>query len=392
MLERARRSRVLSLLSEACEIEHGLACSYLFAAFTLKRGQPEGLSFEQEQLVRKWAAQISFVATQEMLHLAQAWNLLQAIGGTPYHLHGVFPVERGELEVRVPMTLEGFSRQTLQRFLSWERPADLRADRRDFGEPQTTVGRIYAEIERLVREIPEDSLFIASRGLQIGPAIADFPDVAPIHDRASACRAIDAIRAQGEGSPQDRDDCHYGMFHSIALEFERAVAADSTFEPALAVVANPVRRPSPGGTLVADPTTLQVMALFDDLYGLAIRMLAWVFGAALPSDVRTRASARFAIDVMPVALRSLGELLTRMPSGRESLSAGPSFSIARHVPLPEDPRVTMRIVVERAREIEHDLLDAVGLPKLSSEHAAQLRRTAEKLTVLTSRLIDCGAG
>ena len=35
------------LLAQACELEHGLMCEYLFAQFTLKRTQQEGLSVQQ---------------------------------------------------------------------------------------------------------------------------------------------------------------------------------------------------------------------------------------------------------------------------------------------------------------------------------------------------------
>jgi hypothetical protein len=88
------RSELLSLLSEACELEHGLACSYLFTAFTLKQDTSEGgITWEQLQKVRLWAAQIYFVASQEMLHLALVWNILAAIGGTPYYLRPNFPQE-----------------------------------------------------------------------------------------------------------------------------------------------------------------------------------------------------------------------------------------------------------------------------------------------------------
>ncbi len=43
------RSKLLSLLSEACELEHGLACSYLFSAFSLKQELSEGLTWEQQR-------------------------------------------------------------------------------------------------------------------------------------------------------------------------------------------------------------------------------------------------------------------------------------------------------------------------------------------------------
>lgn len=38
------REQMLHLLAEAAEIEHILMCSYVYAAFSLKRGEAEGLS------------------------------------------------------------------------------------------------------------------------------------------------------------------------------------------------------------------------------------------------------------------------------------------------------------------------------------------------------------
>ncbi|MEX2170832.1 MAG: ferritin-like domain-containing protein [Pirellulales bacterium] len=100
------RAELLSLLSEACELEHGLTCSYLYTAFTLKQDLREGgLTWEQLQLVRKWAAQIYFVASEEMLHLGQAWNLLAAIGGTPYYLRPNFPQDARYYPIEADLVL-----------------------------------------------------------------------------------------------------------------------------------------------------------------------------------------------------------------------------------------------------------------------------------------------
>ena len=43
------REELIHFLSEASELEHGLCCCYLFAAFSLKRTADEGLT-ESEQL------------------------------------------------------------------------------------------------------------------------------------------------------------------------------------------------------------------------------------------------------------------------------------------------------------------------------------------------------
>jgi hypothetical protein len=37
------REELVYLLGQACEIEHGLMCEYLYAQFSLKRGPDEGL-------------------------------------------------------------------------------------------------------------------------------------------------------------------------------------------------------------------------------------------------------------------------------------------------------------------------------------------------------------
>src|SRR6266508_6340188 len=80
------REELVWLLTQACELEHGLMCEYLFAQFTLRRSQQEGLSAEQLAKVAGWEAVIVDVTKQEMLHLALATNLLTAIGAAP-HLH-----------------------------------------------------------------------------------------------------------------------------------------------------------------------------------------------------------------------------------------------------------------------------------------------------------------
>ncbi len=38
------REELVYLLGQACEIEHGLMCEYLYAQFSLKRGPDEGLT------------------------------------------------------------------------------------------------------------------------------------------------------------------------------------------------------------------------------------------------------------------------------------------------------------------------------------------------------------
>jgi hypothetical protein len=79
------REELIYLLSRASEIEHGLACVYLYAGYSLKSDAAEGgLTPEQAQTVISWKRKIARVAIEEMLHLAQVSNLLTAIGGAPH--------------------------------------------------------------------------------------------------------------------------------------------------------------------------------------------------------------------------------------------------------------------------------------------------------------------
>jgi hypothetical protein len=74
------REALIYMLCEAAELEHGIMCQYLFAAFSLKQSADEGLTEEELTAVRRWRQQVSHVATQEMLHLALVHNLLSAVG------------------------------------------------------------------------------------------------------------------------------------------------------------------------------------------------------------------------------------------------------------------------------------------------------------------------
>src|SRR5947208_6919173 len=119
------RFQLLTLLSEACELEHGLACCYLYAGCSLKQDLSEdGLSWEQLQKVRLWASQVFHVAAEEMLHLAQAWNLLTAIGGTPWYGRPNFPQSSSYYPLHLPLETKPFSLEALERFIAFEHPHD----------------------------------------------------------------------------------------------------------------------------------------------------------------------------------------------------------------------------------------------------------------------------
>src|SRR3954468_10346977 len=74
------REALIYMLCEAAELEHGIMCQYLFAAFSLKQSEDEGLTADELEAVTRWRRAIAHVATEEMLHLALVQNVLAAVG------------------------------------------------------------------------------------------------------------------------------------------------------------------------------------------------------------------------------------------------------------------------------------------------------------------------
>lgn len=85
------REELVNALSEAAELEHGLLAQYLFAAFSMKKREDEGINPRQQALISDWEATILQIAHQEMYHLASVCNLLSAIGGAPQFARPNFP-------------------------------------------------------------------------------------------------------------------------------------------------------------------------------------------------------------------------------------------------------------------------------------------------------------
>jgi hypothetical protein len=366
------RAQLLSLLSEACELEHGLLCSYLYSAFSLKQELSEGgFTWQQQQRMRLWAAQIYAVASEEMLHLAQAWNLLAAIGGTPYYYRPAYPVSARYYRLHLPLQLQPFGSAALKRFIMYELPAHVPPEEMaaQLGLPadqapssaDLTVGELYALARSGFHEIPERQLFVGSPDRQVGEDVVDFPDIVKVVDRRSADAAIAMIMEQGEGTTADHDDCHFGMFRKVLADFEaetaRSQAAGESFTPVRNVAENPVPRHRggrsvPGTTPIEHPYAREVAEYFDDVYELMLRMLQFVFSSCTDCGPVLRLFARTAIVVMPTVIKPLGEALTLLPL-REAgdLRAGPAFGMSRHVGLPVDPEVASVVVRERLEEL-----------------------------------------
>jgi Ferritin-like len=364
------RSDLLKLLSEAAELEHGIACSYLYAGFSLKRDLSEGgMTWQEQQMVRRWAAQIYFIASQEMLHLALVWNLTTAIGGTPYYLRPNFPQDSKYYPDRARLALEPFGVECLRRFILYERPAALRAEHEvrallaapgedaadiEFG----SIGELYALIESGFKSIPAQQLFIGSPAQQMTRDLVHFPDLVAVIDKETALTAIHTITHQGEGTLKDRDDSHFGAFLAILKELLDSKLRGANFAPARPALINPYSGLGSGygasANAIEDPLSQQVAGLFDSAYGLMLRMLAWSFEVENTGiEATVREFCRMAIDFMPRVLLPLGEGLMLMPAGERyrGRTAGPGFGLTRHVMLPAAADNALIMCRERLQEL-----------------------------------------
>ena len=391
----ASRSRLISLLSEACELEHGLACSYLFAAFSLKTEISEGLDWRQQQKTRLWAAEIYMVAAEEMLHLAQAWNILAAVGGSPYYLRPNFPQRRSYYGFGQPLALERFGDRSLRRFIDYEMPVDLLPVRGGAAPAEfRSVGELYGLIRSEIDQLPERVLFFAGSQGEMGPSEVHFPSIVAVRDISSAHAAIELITEQGEGVPKHRENSHYCTFLRIKRELDEEMERAEAFCPARPVLDNPVARRredwAAGGevSVIADPFARRACDLFDDIYTLMLRLLqhAFVHG---PSVTTTPVFAGLAIDAMATVIKPLGEGLALLPAGSDTdQRAGASFGLTRHAPLPPRPDIAVVVAAERAQELAATSAELAGsglAPAPLRAAAANIARIAGALASATSR-------
>ena len=108
------RTQLISVLSEASELEHGISCCYLFAAFSMKDSPHEDISDGQLEAVRRWKREIIAVGIQEMLHLALVSNLLTAIGAAPHLSRPNLPTNPQMYPPSFQLALNRFSEKTLE--------------------------------------------------------------------------------------------------------------------------------------------------------------------------------------------------------------------------------------------------------------------------------------
>jgi len=406
------RAQLIYLLTEAAELEHGIMCCYLFAAFSMKRDVQEGISEEQLSYVRRWRRTILQISVEEMLHMCLACNLLTAVGGAPHLRRPNLPVSPKAYPPSFKLELVPFCRQSLENFIFIERPEDLEAggggassgspfppppklsDIFSSARDYNNQGRLYQGIEDglqyLSQKYGEDGLFIGPPKAQIAGAYFNLPGLNPVTDQASAEAALQGIIVQGEGSRGVNKDSHHGRFLAIQEEYEQLLREDPTFEPGRPVMRNPYSMlPSDVGddtevNLLEDPLSIDISNLFDGCYELLIQILGRLFAHGEESEDELTRLSDITEGLMVDVIGPLGDALTRLPAGTShpGLTAGPSFRFSRDINTPPHRDPARALFVERFKELSAycGFLQTEGsLASVLTKVRASLGRYAEQL-------------
>jgi CDGSH-type Zn-finger protein/truncated hemoglobin YjbI len=348
------REALIYMLCEAAELEHGIMCQYLFAAFSLKQAADEGLTETELAATARWRKQVSHVATQEMLHLALVQNLLSAIGAAPHMTRPNLPAPASHYPAGVQLALLPFGEQALRHFMFLERPEGMdladadglaavgRAapvlNERDIvprGQDFATVGHLYRSIEagfaHLTELHGEDWLFVGPPRAQATAEHFGWPELIAVTDLAGAQRAIEEILEQGEGPRGHWRDAHFGQFVNILDEYQQLREANPGFDPARPVMAANVRPPERDVDvpLIGDPLTARVTDLFNVGYEILLQVFERFFAHTEETDAELKTLADATITLMLRVIKPLGDLITTLPVGDEhpGRTAGPSFEL-----------------------------------------------------------------
>ena len=408
------RAQLIYLLTEAAELEHGIMCCYLFAAFSMKRDVQEGISQEQLGFVRRWRRSILQISIEEMLHMCLACNLLTAVGGAPHLRRPNLPVSPKAYPPSFKLELVPFCWQTLENFIFIERPEDMdpgTGDGPGSGSPfppppklsdifssardYQNQGRLYHGIEDglqyLSQKYGEDRLFLGPPKAQIAGAYFNLPGLNPVTDLTSAEAALQGIIVQGEGSRGVNKDSHHGRFLAIQEEYKQLLREDPTFEPGRPVMKNPYSMlPSDVGddsevNLLEDPLSIDISNLFDGCYELLMQMLGRLFAHGEESEDELTRLSEITEGLMVDIIGPLGDALTRLPAGpsHSGLTAGPSFRFSRDVNAPPHRDPARVLFIERFKELSAycGFLQTEGsLSSVIARVRATLGRYAEQLS------------
>jgi len=350
------REALIYALGKAAELEHLVMLQYLFAAFSLKQREEEGLTPEAVTAVGRWRKTLLEISAQEMLHLALVQNLLTAVGAAPRLARPNFPMPAYAYPAGVRIELVPFGEAALRHFAFLERPdgmdvedaegfeaiaqaVALPHDEGDEIVPHLqefdTIGELYrsiaAGLQHLDGRLGPGRLFVGPADAQATAEHFRWEELVAVTDLASARRAIDTIVEQGEGARGEWRDAHFGRLLGILDEYLDLRRLDPDFEPARPVVAAAVRPhgTSGGMPILADPGTMRCMDLLNVVYEVLLQLLSRYFAHTDETPEQLEVLADVSVGLMYTAIKPLGSVVTTLPVGMDlpGVTAGPTFEL-----------------------------------------------------------------
>jgi CDGSH-type Zn-finger protein/uncharacterized Fe-S cluster protein YjdI len=398
------REELIYLLTEAAEFEHTVMCTYLYAQWSLKRVESEGITSQEKEAIDRWRNILRSIALEEMLHLALVNNLLAAFGAAPHLSRPDFPVREGYFPSGVDFHLAPFNEETIKHFVFIEKPEGIDIEDgasfiheshyervmcsdlltptpRDYQSQGHLYHGIAQAICRLADELGEQGLFVGHGEAQLSSAEFPLPGLFEVTGVESAMNAIEEIVLQGEGAPAHRSSSHYARFATILDEYRSFKEARPDFEAAHPAAVNPVLTEfteSEKVNRVKHQTSRHVVDLGNSVYGLMIHTLAQVCAPIpLPSGLRQGLS-----DVSSELMKlttMVGETAARLPISDEhpEMNAGLSFAL---------PRSFGQLVQANAAQILAERTAELATAARSMDKSLQLSSVAESLDNLAATL------
>ncbi|MES1187255.1 MAG: ferritin-like domain-containing protein [Myxococcales bacterium] len=402
------REQLLFNLYEAAELEHNLMCTYLYAAFSLRSGEAEGLRAKEAEAVQRWRKTILQIAIEEMGHLTAVWNISAALGGAPRFGRANFPLDPGLLPAGIVVKLAPFGEPVLQHFVHLERPENSSEPDGSGFAPELvfsrsgaarrltpmvtdyqTVGEFYAQLGACLQAFAahhgEKVAFCGDPALQLSQTEVPLFGAKPVICSKTALAAFTAIREQGEGAPEHSDTSHFTRFRAIHAELLALQAENPDFSPAFPAAHNPVlRRPvrAEGRVWIEDETAAKTVDVANSAYALMLRLLGYSYLVPRPEPEKA-----LAIDLGLGLMRSftlLAERAARLPAGPSNpgCHAGVSFTTLRDAAaFPPSPGAR-HALLERLQEIT---AAARELDRDGDERTASALRQFEALSERAAR-------
>ena len=400
------REELIYLLTEAAEFEHTVMCTYLYAQWSLKREESEGITSEEKEAIDRWRTSIRSVALEEMLHLTLVNNLLASIGAAPHLSRPDFPVAQGPFPAEVDFHLAPFNEQSIEHFVFIEKPEGIdiedgagftheshyqRVVCTDLLTPTprdyTSQGHLYHGIAQAIRSLAdkfgEEGLFVGHGEAQLSSAEFPLPGLFEVTGVETAMKALEEIVLQGEGAPAHRADSHYARFAAIRDEYQKLRDARPDFVPAHPAAVNPVLTEFAEAddiVRVTNPQARRVVDLGNSIYGLMLHTTAQVCAPTpLPSGLRQDLS-EVSAELMKLTT-TIGEAAARLPVGDEhnGMNAGLSFAL---------PRSFGQLVQANAAQILGERSAELAVACRSVEDFQPLPGVADSLDELAIRLAD----